>query len=87
MTDATEPRDANERSTFHTGYGARVLWTLFVGYFLSPYAVWGCLAHFGFVSWTIDPMTKVFYAPLRFLRDYFDFIDSFYRWQCDLFWP
>ncbi len=87
MTDSAGPPDASQRLTNRTRCGVKVFWSLLVGYVLSPYAVWGCLAHIGFVSWTIDPLSKVFYSPLRFLSDHLSFMDDFYRWQCGLFWP
>lgn len=87
MTNDAELQHTAGRSICRTGYHAKALGTLLVGYVLSPYAVWGLFAHIGFVNSTIDPLSKGFYAPLQFLADRVDFIDDFYRWQCDLFWP
>ena len=83
MIEVNETREHSDRSTCR----AMAPWTLIIGYVFSPYAIWGCFAKLGWVNCTIDPMSGALYAPLRLLSDHLDFIDDFYRWQCDLFWP
>ncbi len=84
MTDDLESREPSDRSANHTSRGLVIFVVVLVCYVLSPIPVaWG-LVRIGVFD-RAESAFEMFYAPLGYLAQHFEFVDNFYVWQTHLF--
>lgn len=84
MTDDCESREPNECSNNRTGSRAAAFVAVLLAYALSPIPLAFGLQKMDAFERLQKPF-YVFYAPVVFLADQFEFVSNFYQWQERLF--
>lgn len=83
MNDENESREPTERSANRTNHGLAIFFAVMACYVLSPVPVMWGFEKLGIVDRTRTAF-ETFYAPLGYLAEHCEFVESFYEWQARL---